>query len=260
MRKILLFGFLVSCLSGCGQGTIEPVTALPAAKTIVVVPSVPKAFRLATTGLTVFNNYLDIVDESGWGLNQIAYDAVVKGLPAGYQVSEALPDSELVDEQSRLDAADGLGLVANVGDLVKNHVHVAQAPDLYIVLCVSARAYPYSEQPNIGIDVGADEMRGPLAGATTPGLHTFLLLTVVDGKTLKPIYDTPLKTTNDLKGPLSGLLGPSIPPIKSLDGFAWQDKWSDLTQAQQDRMKAETQSLLAQSVEYTVSHMEMASH
>ena len=187
---------------------------MPPAKTIIIVPSIPKEFRLATTGLTVFANDLDIIDDSSWGLNQVAYDAALKGLPAGYQVSEQLPDIEFADPQSRLDVMDGLGLVPDIGDLVRQHVHVSQAPDLYFVLCLSARAYTYPNQPNIGVDFGADELRGPFGGTTTPALHTFLLLTIVDGKSMKPLYATPLKIENNLNGPLSGLLGQAIPPEK----------------------------------------------
>jgi hypothetical protein len=111
-------------------------------------------------------------------------------------------------------------------------------------------------------DIGVDKMRVPF-GDSPPVVHTFLLLSVIDGKTMKTIYDTPLMLDPGTlpKRGLAELLNlnqPAVFPGMPLEDFDWQDNWSDMTEAQHQQIEQATKDLLTQSIIYTLSQMAIA--
>jgi hypothetical protein len=248
MRKIIIGGLLLG-VTGCAPPSVAPITSVPVAKSIIVVPSVPKEFRVGATGLTVFQNNLDIVDDSGWGLNQLAYDTALKVLTPTFQVSEALPNSEIGD-------AD------DAGDDVRQDVHVAQSPDLYVVIGPSYFAYPDPQYPVILRDVGVSEDVSSFV-KLAPVVHTYLLLSLVDGKTLKTLYSTPLMMDPSRQMPtcvMCVLGGGAFYPTGPLENFFWTDQWDNMTKSQQEQIQDETKSLLSASIAYTLTKMNLQNH
>lgn len=257
MRRLLVTGLMMLGLAGCAD-TVTPMTSVPPAKTVVVIPSIPPGFRVATLGsfgALGFGNTLDIVDDHDWHLNQLAVDAASKVLSPKYDVSSVIPDTILIDTQSRLDAATGLG--TDVGTVIKEHVSPLPPADLYIVLCVSFRSHHHAGNiPLLYEDIGVSKQRDPL-GTIDPLVHTYLLLTVVDGKTFKTIYDTPLMFDPKLRPPPHMLVEDSYPTM-SLNGFDWKDHWAEMTSEQHQLIEKTVKDLLAASIPYTLKQMNIA--
>lgn len=250
-----LFAVLLASIfvAGCAAQQVPVVNVPPSAKTVAIVPSLIPQFRVATTGLTAFENHLDLVDMRSWHLDDVIYSAAASTLSGRFEVSRATADSVIIDTDSRFDKA-----VAGENDVataVRDHVHADKPVDLYIVFCASAASHPYYGRPNILEDIGISKLRDPFI-TRAPGLHTFLLVTVVDGKTFKaiaalPLYDDPTKTYARLTG--------SEYPSRALDGFDWKDNWNELTDGQHRMVIEQTKSLLSEAVAYTLSRAKFGS-
>ncbi len=257
-RKIVfLCGLALAGLVACTPDSVAPATELsPTAKTIVIIPSLPNYLIVATRGVTVFGNNLDTPSISDWNLDQLVYNSASSVLSPRYSVSEATPKHVLADFQSRmfamLDNDDG------IADLVKSEVAVTPAPDYFIVFCVSARSHPYNGTPSTPAfmtDIGVSYLR-PLPGLSAlspPDIHSFLEMTIIDGHTMKVIYDTPITMPPGSNVTVGLLASHDSPyPLKPLKDFQWHDKWSDMTPAEQQEIKSGIEGLLVQAVGFTV--------
>ncbi len=253
MRKIIAGCLMLAALTGCSTST--PVV-LPPAKSIVIVPAIPKNFRVATSGLTVFQNNLDIIDDSSWHLNQLAYDTAVKALGPAYQVSEASPDAALWKD---LDDWSFLG--QDIGNEIKQHVHVTSLPDLFLFISISDPTPDGEGFPDILRAVGISKQRVWITNMT-PVAHAYLELSVIDGRTFRVLDQVPLSMDPKDQVPKDGLNdgtfinggGPTL-PIAELDNFPWRDHWADLTAAEQHEAEDTIRNLITASESYTLTQV-----
>jgi hypothetical protein len=226
----------------------------PGTKTIAIVPAFPVSFRVETLGPTVFGNKVDAIDMRGWGLEQAATDIAKQSLSPKYQVTEVPPDPAFDDDRSELNPF--VNSSDNAGDFVRDHVHAQPVPDLYIVLTPDTRAEPYISEPVQPIAFGIMKMKAPFGFPVMhPFLHTFLELSIVDGRTFKLLYETPLLVPNTLKLPLADKLVYAREP---LDVGEWHREWADMTDAQRALIESSARDLLVRSLTYTLGQMQIA--
>jgi hypothetical protein len=250
------FGFLILSalsLTSCADNRPPPVTVPPSAKTIAIVSSIPPAIRIATTGLTVFENALDVVDVPDWHLDDAAADAASAALVPRYEVVRARIDGWVVDTDTKLDK-----LVSQTSALTKQireRAHTDAPVDLYLVISLSNTAQPYVDRPNVFIGVGARKMRH-IFYTLSPVVHTFLQMSVLDGKTYDVIATTPLQIAPRNWGSLITVSASS--PIGELKNFEWKDTWHEMSAAQHDLIHDQLVTLLSQSVTYTIREMQLA--
>ncbi len=253
MRKIIAGCLMLAALTGCSTST---PFVLPSAKSIVIVPAITKNFRVATTGLTVFQNNLDIIDDSSWNLNQLAYDTAVKALGPVYQVSEASPDAAL---WKALD--DWPFLEPDIGNEIKQHVHVTSLPDLFLCISISNPPATGEQYPDILRAVGISKQRVWITNIT-PVAHAYLELSIIDGRTFKVLNQLPLSMPQKKQAPKIGISdgtffygGGGRLPIAELDNFPWRDHWADLTPAEQQEAEDTIRNLITASESYTLTQV-----
>lgn len=246
-----IYPVILALLAGCTPTSVKPISTLPiAARTIVIVPSLPPYLFLATQGL--LSGHVETPSIQGWDLDNLVYRSAKSALPASFSVSELIPSTQIIDTQSRLDAAIDDNLIP---EIIKKLIKTPTRPDLYIVFCVSARSHPYANAHVLGFmeDIGVSTMTGPF-GPLTPLLHTFLEMSVIDGKTMKLISDTPI-LIHPVSERASRLLNinfenpyPSVP----LHHFKWHEHWSRMSSDQRALIRQDVERLLVKSVTYTV--------
>lgn len=225
------------------------------AKTVVVVPSVPDKLNVVTRGVTIFGNDLDQPDIKDWDLPGLIYTSTKQALGARYVVSEAVPKDALIDYQSKMTAA--LDSDDGIANLLASEIKISPAPDLYIVYCVSARSHPYVDAlgtPYFMQDIGVSDMR-PLLGlpGVPPAVHSFLEVTIIDGRTMKVLADTPLLMPLGKFTEPRPLYGHQYAyPIQELKHFEWHSKWADMPPAEQAKIRSTIEALLQTSVTYTI--------
>lgn len=257
--RLPLTGALLLALTACDPSTVTTVTSIPpGAQTVVIVPSVPESLIVATRGVTIFGNNLDQPSIADWHLADLIYSSAKQALEPRYQVSEAIPNQQLIDTQSRLNAA--LDHDDGVAQALSQLVHISPAPDLYVVFCVSARSHPYVDTPTTPYfmqDIGVSNQLAPFGLPSlvpTVTVHTYLEVTVIDGKSMKVLGDTPLlmpPDSNIIHGPLMSRNDPM--PERGLKDFDWHDNWADMTHDEQTLIRATIEDLLQKSVPYTVT-------
>ena len=248
MLRNVIFAVVALLLASCASDETLVVTVPPGTHRIAVVTSLPREFRVATTGFTVFENHLDLVDISDWRLNDVAFEAARAALP-GYDVTHASTDAAIYDPANMFQKTPGLG------DLVREHAHAEGPQDLYVVIYADQGAYPNSQEKEILQDLGVSKLRSPI-GTISPVVHTYLMLAVLDGRTYAVL--TKVHLMMDAQRPLeSGALliksGGPLYPVQPLDGFDWKDDWRDFTPEQKELIRSQVNSLLKQSISYTIA-------
>ncbi|MDE2240754.1 MAG: hypothetical protein KGJ73_12615 [Rhodospirillales bacterium] len=254
MRKIIAGCLMLAALAGCSTST---PFVLPPAKSIVIVPAITKNFRVATTGITVFQNNLDIIDDSSWHLNQLAYDTAVKVLSPAYQVSEASPDAALWKDLNGWSFFEPF----NIGNKIKQHVHVTSLPDLFLFISISDPPPTGEQYPDILRAVGISKQRVWVTNIT-PVAHAYLELSVIDGRTFRVLDQAPLSMPQKKQAPKIGISdgtffygGGGRLPIAELDNFPWRDHWADLTAAEQHEAEDTIRNLITASESYTLTQV-----
>lgn len=237
-------------LAACAQ-TERPITSIPqSGKTVAVVPSVPEQIRMAATGLTIFENSIDLVDVPDWHLNDVAFDAASAVLSPRYRVIRVAPDVTLDDPESKLDKSTHS---TRFETIVKQHVHAPQPVDFYVVISPSAVADTYTGRPNVLRYIGVSKFRDIFV-TRAPVVHTFLLMTVLDGTTFKTLGYSALTISPEESKRLYD--GEGF-PAQRLEGFTWQNNWGDLSEAQQALVEDRVKYLLSTSIKYTLEKMQL---
>ena len=236
-------------IAGCASRP-EPVAVPASAKTIAVVSAVPPEFRVATTGMTVFENALDVVDVADWHLDDVAADAAMAALSARFQPVRAKVDGPVKDLDTKLDKL--FGGTDQLSEQVRRTVQVEKPVDLYLVVMPSGE---YRGLPNINIGVGISKVRVPF-GTNPPAVHTYLKLALLDGQTLKVIGEAPVRKA---PGKPPGHAAQKDHPSERLDGFEWKNNWHEMSEAQQDLIRDRVKALLTESIPYTIREMRLSS-
>ena len=256
-------GFLILAmmLGSCAQQDMSPQPLdSDTVKTIVIIPSVPSDFRVATAGLGLLpgsGDHLDLVDDSSWRLNELVFDTAALALSSQYTVSEALPDTDLGDEVVK--ETNFLGNVPDIGSLLQRHVHSLPPADIYIVIdaAPSANASMLQYTPNVLQGLGVSYQDAPLHNLL-PAVHTYLLLTIVNGRSFKTVLSSPLRLPYSPAATppsvLDDAFGPSS-PADLLADFHWQTTWAEMTQSQKMQILTDVDGLLERSIPYTLSLM-----
>ncbi len=251
MRRVLVLAAALAALAACASPT-PPVVAVPkASNTIAIISAVPPVVRLAATGLLVFDNSLDITDVPDWHLETVALDAATRALSPRYHVAYTATDTQFGEAESRGSGDWAAGADLDADGLVQKYSRAETPVDFLVVLCPSAQSFPYDSYPYVFQYIGVSKLRDPIL-TFAPVAHTYLLVTIYDGKTLKKVAQTP----NLLPS------GPSLPmpmnadqrnyPWELLRGFEWKDSWAKLTADQQALIRDRIIHLLAASLTYTL--------
>ena len=135
---------------------------------------------------------------------------------------------------------------------VRKRVHSDAPVDYYLVICQGNAAQPYTEVPEVNIEIGVSKVLTIWGHA--PILHTYLQMSWIDAKTGKLLAGAPLAIK-----PRALEINPvEDRPIERLDGFEWQKYWRDISDAQRQLIKDHIVKMLEQSVQYTVKQMKIA--
>lgn len=243
----------LALLAACAADR-PPVLANTAAyKSVAVIAAIPSKIDLGTTGLFVFDNDHDTVDVPDWHLDSLALDAATRALSPHYRIAFALADDQFVDTDSPLTAALEHSTV--IQDYARKHAQAGHPADIVIVLCESVRVFPNTNPPPIIQFVGVQKLRDPLL-TRPPFVHSYILATIMDGKTLNIITETPLLLPPHKRagGPFgNGAWGVGgAYPEELLPGFQWKDHWRDLTEDQRTLIHDKITYLLSTSTYYTL--------
>jgi hypothetical protein len=245
---------LGSMLASCtARGTPPSVTTITPAQTVAIVPSIPLEFRVATEGLIV--NHLDTIDDSNWRLNDLAFYIAAGAFAQSFNVSEVLPDTDLGKAES--EQTNFLNGAPDLGTILRQHIHTSKPADVYIVFDAAPSADGELINPGSGIlkGVGISD-QNTVGGPLCPAVHTFLLMTVINGKSFKTIFSLPLRVSSlpDKKSSvLINLFGDMGYPAKTLQNFKWQSTWAAMSEDQQKQIMDAVDQLLATSIPYTLS-------
>jgi hypothetical protein len=253
MLRIICIVAMTAILAACVPDTV-PVVQVPASvEKVALIAAIPHVLRLGTTGMTVFENSLDQVDITAWHLDDVAFDAAQAALSPRYQLERATTD---IDPS----LLHGNFFQKYAGAMIHDHVHTSSAADLYLVLSTSQLTHPDVDRPIILQDIGVSKDRTPI-GLLSPVAHTYLLLTIVDGKDFHIIATTPLLMDPARPSERERLFmsaGGAAFPVQPLDGFDWKDQWKDLTPDQQNLIHTQIVTLLKESISYTIAQSKIA--
>jgi hypothetical protein len=247
MKFVALLGIALA-LGACASEPIES-SIPPTAKTIAIVSELPSQIRIATSGMTAFENALDVVDVPEWNLPAAADDAAKVALSPRYQIVQATVDGEVADNNSKLDRAF-VG-ESSLEDQIRSRIHPAVPVDLYLIIAAGDREHVQARLPNIGLGIGVDKVRNPFH-TDPPVVHTYAEIVLADATSGKVITIQPLRIPPTPRG----LLGITYDaPIDLLDGFQWHDHWGEMSATQHQLIQDRLTHLLQRAVTYTVQQM-----
>lgn len=242
-----------SLLASCANRP-ETLATPPPAKSIAIVASVPPQIRIGTKA-AIIENTLDIVDVPEWHLDDVAANAATEVLSTRYKVNRATLNGWVFDDDSKLDKA--VNQTWSIEDEVRTHAHVDNPVDLYLVITRSNTADPYLGDYQKGfIGVGISKWWN-IFTTMPPLAHTYLQMTVSDGKTFKVIASTTLEDAPRKTGAFN--LFEVSAPTEELEGFEWKDYWHEMTEAQHTFVHDHIVNLLRRSIIYTVKKMKLVS-
>ena len=257
MRKILVLVAALVALAACASPT-PPVVAVPkTSNTIAIISAVPPVLRLEATGLLVFDNSLDIADVPDWHLESVALDAATRALSSRYHVVYTATDTQFGDAESRGSGDWAAGADLDADGLVQKYSRADTPVDFLVVLCPSAHSFPYDSYPYVFQYIGVSKLKDPIL-TFAPVAHTYLLVTVYDGKTLKKIAQTPNLLLSGASLPMPMNADQRNYPWELLRGFEWRDSWAKLTTDQQALIRDRITHLLTASLTYTLQTTLMA--
>jgi|GEM_PF-2736152 hypothetical protein len=248
--KVFIGTVFILLLAGCTQAiTDSPKTlaTLPDANTVGVVVSLPDTIRVATTGMTVFSNDLVFAEVPDWHLSDVAFNAANTALKSRYQVIRPKFNGLFVDYDTRLNLMTSSKTAVETE--LEKRIDKSTPVDLYVVLCLSNTAAPYTQRPNIMLDIGISHDRPPFS-KTAPVFHTFAMLTIIDGRTFKTVARMPLRYSrkNDSADDL---------PVQSLP-IDFPDNWAQLTPEQKQYAGTQISQLLTDAIGYSLRRLHVA--
>lgn len=249
----------LAALAACAAEK-PPVLANSAAyKSVAIIAAIPSRIDLGTTGMFAFDNDSDTVDVPEWHLDTLTLDAATRALSHHYQIAYTLADDQFVDSDSPLTAALEQSTV--IQDYARQHAQPGHPADIYIVLCESVRVFPNSNPPPIIQFLGVQKVRDPIL-TRPPFVHSYILATIMDGRTFKIITETPLllpphKRAEGAFGNGAWGVGGAYPE-ELLPDFQWKDHWRDLTEDQRTLIHDRIVYLLSTSTFFTLQTTLMA--
>lgn len=253
LKKTFVLVGAALLLTSCASEHPTPVTVPQSAKTIAIVSSIPPQIRVAETGITVLQRGYEIVQVPDWHLDDISADAASATLALRYDVVRAKTDAWIDDSVYNLDKI--IGRTGALSKFVRDHAHVEKPVDLYLLISLDDTPQPYDQSSTVLVGVGVSKMRH-IFYTLPPAVHTFVRLTLIDGKTFEVIATTPVEHTPRGAGGILGM--PESSPTENLDNFDWKDPWSKMSEAQHDVIRATLTTLLSASVTYTIKEMQLA--
>jgi len=253
MRRVLLLMAALAALAACAAEKPPVLASTTAYKSVAIIAAIPSRINLGTTGLTAFDNGDDPVDVPEWHLDNIALDTATRALSGRYRIAYALADDQFVDSDSPLSAT--LEHTTAIQDYARTHAQADHPADIFIVLCESVRVFSANARPEVIQFMGAFKFYDPIL-TRPPVVHSYILATIMDGKTFKIITETPLllpphKRQGGAFGNGAWGAGGAYPELL-LTGFQWKDHWRDLTEDQRTLIHDKITYLLSTSTYYTL--------
>jgi hypothetical protein len=276
MKKIgplCLYLLLSACSTFAPPAPPQTVPSIPATvKTIAVLPEVPNQFSVEAAGTTFLESALDVVNVPDWHMRDLVYQAAAETLSPRFTVARAETDVFISDPESEIDKKWLHS--TKFENLVRQHVRVdrsfdrlidrlvdqpedqASEPpiDLYVVISLSDVANIDVGMKNVYRGIGISKVKSPLK-PHAPIVHTFMLVTVLDGKTFKTLGYSPLMVSPGDSKQLVDSDAVEGMPQQTMTSFDWHDKWADMSGAQKQRIESSVKNLLTKSVSYTLSLM-----
>lgn len=253
MRRLSLFIACLFCLTSCDQA-VQPVTDIPpGAQSVVIVAGIPDTIQIYKMGLTVFGNHLDEPNVSNWNLPGLIFNTSLTALAPRYHVSEPPPGTDVTELESQMLADINEPSTAMI---VAASAHLRAPPDLYVLF--NDWQPPNVPTPNYYNGIGLTYTPPPsvLAGLVPnqlPWVHTMMQMTILDGKTMKALYITPVQMPPGSNGfPGGSPTAPLSLPAIQVKSLQWHDMWTDMTPVEQALIHKTIDNLLTQSVQFTV--------
>ena len=265
-RWSVLSGVCLILLGGCVHKP-QSVGLLREAGTIVVVPFVPNELKVVGTGLTIFENSLDVVDVSDWNLNEITFAAakdalsprfaVIRGSVERVAKDYGTPLDDLVNERQSAETRNILTVpiseLLTAPDSTRNHVVQNGPADLIVVISDIHR--PIKNAPNI-IPMGASIFKAMHLFSSRPPICSMLLeISVVDATNLKVIASAVTSIPALGVGKLPNEASNPHTATRILENFEWKRKWAEMDSAQHSQIRTEIETLLRQSIPYSFKNL-----
>jgi hypothetical protein len=259
MKRLLILIAALAALSACAPERPPVLASAAQYKSIAIMSAIPAKIELGTTGIFVFDNDSDVVDVPDWHLSGIALDAAKRALAGHYQIAYSMTDDQFYDQDSPLVAM--LSKSTSIQDYARQHARADAPVDLIVVLCESLQAFSSNARPEVIQFVGAYKFRDPIL-TRPPVVHSYILATLMDGRTFKIISQDPLLMPQHKRA--GGAFGNGAwgaggaYPEELMEGFQWKDHWSDLTEDQRNLIHDRIVYLLSTSTFYTLQTTLMA--
>jgi hypothetical protein len=167
MKKFGLLCLMALSLAGCAVDLPKPIQTLPPeAKVVAVWASVPPQFRMEGTGMTIFENSLDIADVVDWHMDDLVYQTAYQTLSPRYTVVRVTSDVVIADPENEHDKS---AHSTKFEEIVKQYIHVDQPVDFYVVISPSTVAELHAGMPNVHQLIGLAKVKNLIP--IPPALH-----------------------------------------------------------------------------------------
>jgi hypothetical protein len=252
LAPLLLVGLLAACSTFTAPPPPKSVPTIPTtARTVAILAEAPNQVQVETAGTTFLENALDIVNVRDWHMPDLVYETAAATLSRRFTVTRATSDVFISVPESEFDKwRHSTKLEA----LVRQHAHVDEPVDLYVVISLSHEADIDVDMKNVYRGIGISKVKSPFK-AHAPIVHTFMLVTVLDGKTFKTLGYSPLMVSPEDSKKLVDKDAVKDMPQQTLTGFVWHNTWHEMSAAQKRQIETSVKNLLTKSVAYTLGQM-----
>lgn len=247
--KLRIFLLVAIFLSSCATkpDKFSPIDSQ--GKTIAIISSIGPRIIVGTTGITVFENAKDVVEVPEWNLDSIATQSANAALSPRFAIIPATRNAMIVDSDTRLDKSVSTNYA--ISDAVRTKAHIESAVDLILIISLSNTAQNYTGRSTVDYGVGVSKWRDPFA-TRPPHVHTFLEMTILDGRNYNVISQSPLKIHSKTRTMFGG--DESV-PIDPIDDFEWKDHWVEMTAEQHEIIHQKISELLKEAIPFTIQKM-----
>jgi hypothetical protein len=236
------------CLTACAnRPSAVAVGAIKPDASIGIVASIPPELRIES-GSAFSGLHVDLVDVTQWRLSALAADAAMRTLSTRYKIVPTTVSGYIVDTDVKLEKA--FNETRAIETQTRDRVHVDGSVDYLLVICYGNAAQPYRPGAADMVAVGVKKMY--TVWNRPPVLHTYLQVSLLDGKTDRVIATEPLAIASH-----SFAFGDE--PVEALDGFEWHENWSEMAPEQQKLIEDHVKQMLEQAIPYTLKEMKIAS-
>ena len=244
-RSSLLLGLAV-LLSACTAHPGSPQHPAALTRSIAIVSALGPNILVGSTGGPASENTSESVAVPDWDLDGVALAAARTELSRRFEVASA---SRAPDQAPGRPA---LASTAAILDAARDGVLTPVPADLILVLSLSNTAQNQQGHPTVDYGVGISKWRSPLSIVRPAYVHTFLAVTLIDGRSQTVITQASLK----MKAREPSLLGATETlPFVPLESFEWHNHWADMTNRQHEQIHQLLTTLLKEAVPYTLEKM-----